>query len=404
MVAFLLGVFRVMAAVPIPGVDAARLQAFFSSNELFGFVNIFTGGGLASLSIVMLGVGPYVTAVIIMQLLTLVFPQLKKIYYEEGAEGRAKFNRYSRYLTVPLAAVQSYGFLNLLISQQVIDSPGLGALLTNVAVITAGSVFVMWLGELISEYKIGNGISIIIFAGIVASLPQMVTTSLATYTPEVLPTYITFIILAIVITGGIVFVNEGERKVPVSYAKQVRGNKMYGGASSYLPIRVNQAGVIPIIFAISVLLFPQFLAQLAQLFSVGLAETLNDWVMRFFDNIWWYSIAYFVLVAGFTFFYTNITFDPDSISKNLQRRGGFIPGIRPGEKTTDSLRKIVNRVTFSGAIFLGTVAILPNITQIISGVEAFAIGGAALLIVVAVALDMMKQIDSQLVIREYESI
>ncbi len=403
-VLFWLLIFRVLAAIPIPGIDVVRLNEFFSSNQLFGFLNIFSGGGLANLSVVMLGVGPYITASIIMQLLTIIFPKLKKAYYEEGAEGRAKFNRYSRYLTVPLAILQSYGFLNLLASQQVLPSLSFLQLLSNVAVITAGSVFLMWIGESISEYKMGNGVSLIIFAGIVASLPQLVTSSLLTYTPGILSTYIAFIVLSIIIIAGVVFVNEGERKIPVSYAKQVRGNKLYGGVATYLPLKVNQAGVIPIIFAISILLFPQFLAQAVAIFSTDLSLRLNDLVIGLFNNIYFYSSLYFILVVVFTYFYTAITFDPKEISKNLQRSGGFIPGIRPGEATTETIAKIVHRITFFGALFLGIVAILPNVTQMITGIQALTIGGAALLIVVAVALDVMKQIESQLMVREYEGI
>lgn len=404
MVVFWLLVFRAFAAIPIPGIDAARLNEFFSSNQLFGFLNIFSGGGLANLSVMMLGVGPYITAVIIMQLLTIIFPNLKKAYYEEGAEGRAKFNRYSRYLTIPLAALQAYGFLNLLISQNVLPRLPLLELMSNVLVITAGSVFLMWIGELISEYKIGNGISLIIFAGIVASLPQIVSSSLLTYTPAVLPTYIAFVILSVIVIAGVVFVNEGERKIPVSYAKQVRGHKLYGGVSSYLPLKVNQAGVIPIIFAISILLFPQFIAQAASIFSSEISLRLNSLVIGLFNNIFFYSALYFVLVAVFTYFYTAITFDPKEISKNLQRAGGFIPGIRPGEATSDTITHIVRRITFFGAIFLGLIAILPNITQILTGIQALTIGGAALLIVVAVALEVMRQVESQLLVREYEGI
>lgn len=398
----LLVVFRLLAAIPIPGVDTDRLQEFFSSNQLFGFLNIFSGGGLSNLSVVMLGVGPYITAMIIMQLLTIVFPKLKKAYYEEGAEGRAKFNRISRYLTVPMAAVQAYGFLNLLMSQGVINQLSTGAVLGNVTVIAAGSVFLMWIGELISEFKIGNGISILIFAGIVSGLPRGIMSSFATYTPADLPTYIAFVVLGIVVIAGVTFVNEGERKIPVSYAKQVRGTKMFGGASSYLPLKVNQAGVIPIIFAISVLLFPQFLAQITSIVSPDLSVRLNELVIDFFNNIYFYSAMYFILVVVFTYFYTAVTFDPAEISKNLQRSGGFIPGIRPGSHTTALLKKIINRITFSGALFLGLIAILPNLTQIVSGIQAFTLGGAALLIVVAVALEVMKQIESQLLIREYE--
>jgi len=371
---------------------------------LFGLLNIFSGGGLSQLSLVMLGVGPYITATIIMQLLTIIFPKLKKAYYEEGAEGRAKFNRISRYLTVPLGALQGYAFLNLLVSQKVIPTLPFMDMIGNVAVITAGSMFLMWIGELISEYKIGNGVSLIIFAGIVSSLPGQIIYSIQNYTPSVLPTYIAFIVLSVLVIAGVVFVSEGERKIPVSYAKQVRGNKVYGGASSYLPLRVNQAGVIPIIFAISLLLLPQFFAQIASLISPETATWVNDKVNGFFNNQALYSLAYFVLVVVFTYFYTAITFDPQEISKNLQRSGGFVPGIRPGQSTAEMISKVVHRTTLFGALFLGIIAILPNITQMVTGIQALTIGGTALLIVVSVALETMKQIESQLTMREYDGI
>lgn len=404
MVLFWLFIFRLLAAIPIPGIDILQLQEFFATNELFGFLNLFSGGGLSNLSLLMLGVGPYITATIILQLLTIIFPNLKKAYYEEGASGRAKFNRYSRYLTVPLAILQGYGFLNLLQSQGAIAKLALPDLITNVIVITAGSVLVMWIGELISEYKIGNGVSLLIFAGIVAALPQEVVTSFVNYTPSVLPTYIAFLILAVIVIMGVVFINEGERKIPVSYAKQVRGNKLYGGVSTYLPLRVNQAGVIPIIFAISLLLFPQFIAQAVSIISPELSVKLNEFVNQFLGNTIAYSAAYFVLVVIFTYFYTAITFDPDEISKNLQRSGGFIPGIRPGQATAEVISKTVSRITLFGALFLGVVAVLPHLTQIVTGIQALTIGGTGLLIVVAVALEVMKQVDSQLTVREYEGL
>jgi preprotein translocase subunit SecY len=404
MVAFLLLAFRLMAVVPIPGVDVAKLREFFTSNQLFGFMNIFSGGALSNLSIMMLGVGPYITATIILQLLMIVFPRLKEAYYEEGAAGRAKFNRISRYLTVPLAAISAYGFLNLLKSQKVLGQLSFADLLVNVLVITAGSVLLMWIGELISEYKIGNGVSLIIFAGIVSQVPAAIRSVLFSYNTAALPSYAIFAVLALVVIAGVTFVNEGERKIPVSYAKRVRGTKLYGGVASYLPLKVNQAGVIPIIFAISVLLFPQFIAQAVSIFSVDLSLKLNSWVTGFLNNAWAYSLIYFLLVVVFTYFYTAITFDPQEISKNLQQNGGFIPGLRPGQPTSDFIAKIVNRITLFGSLFLGIIAILPNLTRLAIGVSALTIGGTALLIVVAVALETMKQIDSQLVTREYEGI
>lgn len=403
-VGFLLLCFRALSVVPIPGIDASRLQEFFSSNQLFGFLDIFSGGALGNLSIVMLGVAPYITATIIMQLLTMIFPKFKEMYYEEGAAGRAKFNRYSRYLTVPLAGLQAYGFLNLLISQGAIPHLGIFDVLKNVVIISAGSMILVWLGEIISEQKIGNGISLLIFAGIVSRLPAIIKQAFLSYESTILPTYITFAIVAVFVIAGVIFINEGERKIPVAYAKRVRGMKMYGGVSSYLPLKVNQAGVIPIIFAISILLFPQFAAQISAVISQDFALKFHELVSRVFNNQYFYTIIYFILVMVFTYFYTAVTFDPKEISKNLQRAGGFIAGIRPGESTSVFLSKIISRITLFGAIFLGLVAILPNLTRMITGIAVLTIGGTALLIVVSVALESMKQINSQLIMREYEEI
>lgn len=402
MVILWLVVFRLLAAIPVPGIDTTRLRGFLEGNQLFGFLNLFSGGALNNLSIMMLGVGPYITSTIIFQLLTMIFPKLKEIYYEEGAAGRAKFNRYSRWLTVPLAALQGYGFLRILEGQSVIPKLGLTPLLINVLFVTVGSVILMWIGELISEYKVGNGISLLIFAGIVARIPQAVKSIFLTFDRVLIPTYIAFALLSVLIIAGVVFVNQGERKVPVSYSKRIRGNRVYGGASSYLPLRVNQAGVIPIIFAISILLFPQFLAQVIAIFSTDFSKRLFDIVTNFLNNQIIYSVIYFVLVVVFTYFYTAVTFDPKEISKNLQRSGGFIPGIRPGDPSGEFISKLTKRITLFGALFLGLVAILPNLTQLLTGVQILTIGGTALLIVVSVALETMKQIDSQLVMREYE--
>ena len=287
-------------------------------------------------------------------------------------------------------------------SQGVVGHLGLIDVIKNVIVITAGSMLVMWLGELITEQKIGNGISLIIFAGIVSSLPQTVTNIITTYNPSELPTYIGFLIVALLVIAGVVFINEGERKIPVSYAKQVRGTKMYGGVSSYLPIKVNQAGVIPIIFAISIMLFPQFAAQITAVFSKSLSLQLTDLVSQFMNNQYLYSAVYFLLVVIFTYFYTAVTFDPSEISKNLQRAGGFIAGIRPGESTTTFLHKVISRITLWGAIFLGLIAVLPNLVRMFTGIAILTIGGTAVLIVVSVALETIRQINSQLIIREYE--
>ena len=398
----LLALFRIMAAIPTPGVDLVALQQLLASSQLFSFLNLFSGGGLANLSIVMLGVGPYITATIVMQLLTIVFPNLKKAYYEEGESGRAKFNRISRWITVPFAAVQSFSFLNFLAAQGILNNLSFTQTLMNVVIITAGSIALMWIGEIISEQGIGNGISLIIFAGIVSGLPSILQVAWASYDPSLLSSYIAFLAISIIVVAGVVFINEGQRKVPISYARRIRGNKLYGGVSSYLPLKVNQAGVIPIIFAISLLLFPQFLAQITGLFSQDLYFTLNDWVTAFFNNLWAYGIAYFILVVIFTYFYTAVTFDPEEISKNLQKSGGFIPGLRPGEQTSKFLSKIINRTTLFGSIFLGLIAVLPIIVQGITNITFFTLGGTSILIVVSVALEIMRQIDSQLTVRQYE--
>src|SRR3989344_227243 len=405
-VAALLVSFRLLAAIPVPGIDPARLQEYFNSNQLFGFLNVFSGGGLSNLSVVMLGVGPYITATIIMQLLTIIFPKFKKLYYEEGSRGQAKFNQYSRLITVPLAVLQAYGFLTLLISQGVIDRPDLFSLVRNVIVITAGSMITLWLGELISEQKIGNGISLIIVAGIVSRLPSQAMQGWVAYTPDVL---VAFRLATIAVIAGVVYLSEGERRIPVAYARRVRGMKMYGGATSYLPLKVNQAGMIPLIFAISALLFPQFIAQVASIASPELGVKLNDWVVRFLNNQLFYGLFYFALVFLFTFFYTAITFNPAEVSKNLQRGGGFVPGIRPGETTTKFFSRVVSRITLFGATFLGLIAVLPIILQWVMGklfnqpqLSGLTVSGTAILIVVAVALETMRQIDSQLTVREYE--
>lgn len=402
-VLFILIIFRLFANLPIPGIDLARLKAIFASNQLLGMLNIFSGGTMERLSIMMLGVGPYITATIIMQLLTMVIPRLKEIYYEEGEKGRARFNQWARYLTLPLCLLQAYAFLNLLSSQQVIPHLSPLDLIRNVLVITAGSMFLMWLGELITEYKIGNGISLIIFAGIISGWPSSFRSAILSYTPSMLPTYLMFLLVAIIVIAGVVYINEAERKIPVTYAKRVRGNKMFGGVSSYLPLKVNQAGVIPIIFAISILLFPQFLGQLFLTIKVPWAVSTGNFLMNMFSNQIIYAVIYFVLVVLFTYFYTMITFDPKEISTNLQRNGGFIPGIRPGQLTGNYINFILNRITFVGALFLGAIAILPNILQAITGTQFLTIGGTSILIVVSVAIDTIKQVEAQLVMREYEA-
>lgn len=393
-------IFRALAAIPIPGVDTFVLEQFFTSNEFLGLLNIFSGGGLANLSIVMLGVGPFITASIIMQLMTVMSPALKSLYTEEGEQGRAKFTQYSRMLTLPLAILQGFGFLTLLQSQGVIVGLSPFEFILNVILIVAGSMLLMWIGELVTEYGIGNGVSIIIFAGIVATLPTTLTQLLVTYDPSQLPLYIGFLVVALGIVYAVVVMTEAERPVPITYAKQSRGGSTYGGSRSYLPIRLNQAGVIPIIFALSIILFPQMVLNILSAFDVPWVLPATEAVDAFMANPVTYGAVYFVLVFLFTFFYTAVTFDPDAMSKNLQRSGAFIPGIRPGGHTAEYLGTLVTRLTLVGAAFLGFVAVLPVGMQLVTGVTALAIGGTAVLIVVSVVLDLIRRLDAQLAMRE----
>ena len=402
---FILGilmVFRIGAAIPIPGVDVLRLKSFCAGNQFFGLLNIFSGGALDNLSIVMLGVGPYITASIILQLLTMIFPALKELYHEEGEAGRQKFNQYSRFLTVPLAVLQGFGLLTLLERQGVLTNLTFFDRLTNVLVVTAGAVFLMWLGELISEYGIGNGVSVMIFAGIAAGIPQAVRQTFFAMDISQLPMIVGFLIVAAAIIAAVVVITEGERPLPVSYAKRIRGMKVYGGMSTYLPLKVNQAGVIPIIFALSILLFPQMIFNI--LAGVGGASLQNVFaaLINFFNNLWVYAVLYFILVFLFTYFYTAVTFDPGAISQNLQKSGAFVPGLRPGRSTADFIEKILNRITLIGAIFLGLIAVLPLAVRAVTGLAFLTIGGTALLIVVSVVLDTVKKIEAQIVMREYE--
>lgn len=397
-------IFRITANIPVPGIDVERLRQFFSNNQLFGLLNIFTGGAMSNLSISMLGLGPYITATIIMQLLTMIFPALEAIYKEEGEAGRQKFNQYGRILTVPLAILQSYGMLTLLSHQGILGSLSAMQWITSITVITAGAVFLMWLGELISEKGIGNGVSLLIFAGIVSSVPISIRELAVTYDASKIPSYLAFFAIALVITASVVIITEGRRNIPVSYAKRVRGNKMYGGVSTYLPLNVNPAGVIPIIFALSIMLFPGMVAGFLSASSVGWLASFAQIISGLFENPWFYGITYFALVVMFTYFYTAVTFDPKNVANNLQKMGGFIPGIRPGKPTSAFLYFILNRVLLFGAISLGLIAVLPSIIQGATGITAFgfAIGGTALLIVVSVVLETIRQINSQLTMRDYE--
>jgi preprotein translocase subunit SecY len=396
----ILVISRLLAVIPLPGINPTQLASLFSGNQFLSLLNIFSGGGLSSLSIVMLGVGPYITGSIIMQLLTLMVPRLKEMYQEEGDAGRKKFAQYSRLLTVPLALLQGYAFIILFQKQNILPSMTFNVLAMNLLIIVAGSMLLVWLGELISEFGVGNGVSMIIFAGIVSRLPSTLGQLFFTFDISQMPTYLVMLALILVVIFGVVMITEAERPIPITYSKQVRG----GGGSSmqtYLPLRLNQAGVIPIIFALSILLFPQMIFQFLSSSTSAVVSHIATIALTLLSNVWFYDISYFVLVVLFTYFYTAVTFDPDQVSENLQKSGAFVPGIRPGQPTADYISKVLVRLTLVGALFLGFIAVLPLVLRSVTGIQSLAIGGTALLIVVTVVIDLVKKIDAQVSVREY---
>ncbi len=409
----LLVLVRILAHIPLPGVDLVALREFFSQNQIFGLLNLFSGGTMENFSIILMGVAPYITASIVMQLLPMVIPQLEELQ-KEGEQGQQKINQYTRYLTIPLALIQSYGMIFILTrgagGQDPILPGGLAGfnLISALITVTAGTVFLMWLGELISENGLGNGVSLIIILGIVAGIPTMVRNTLALIFVggatdwSKLIGLIVFVLIAIAIVAFIVLVAEGERKIPVTYARRIRGNRAYGGVDNYLPLRVNQGGVIPIIFALSVILLPGTIAKFLEgAKSVSLASFATK-MSNFFTNDWVYGVLYFVLVIAFNYFYTAIIFNTERVSENLQKQGGFIPGIRPGRETKNYLSQLLYRINFSGGLFLGIIAILPFIVQAITKIPTLVIGGTGILILVSVILDTMRQIKSQLLMRSYQ--
>ncbi|MFH0828620.1 MAG: preprotein translocase subunit SecY [Candidatus Kerfeldbacteria bacterium] len=399
----MLFIFRVVAHIPIPGVDIVALRNFFNSNQLFGLLNVFSGGGYDSFSLVMLGVGPYITSSIIFQLLTMIIPALERLQ-KEGEQGQQRINQWQRLLTVPLAALQAFATITLLRQQGRGIVPELSRfdLAAAIIAITAGTIFLMWIGELISEKKIGNGISLIIFAGIVARIPTTLQQTVTVFDPTKTFTYLLILAVFLLTIAAIVFITEAQRNIPVSYARRIRGNRVFGGVDTHLPLRVNQAGVIPIIFAVSLVVFPPLIAQFFQHSQYGWLAAIAVKTIALFQNPLFYAAIYFFLVVAFTYFYTSVVFHPQQIAENLQKQGGFIPGIRPGQNTADYLSYVSNRIMLAGALFLGTIAILPNIMEQLSNIKTLVIGGTSLLIVVAVVIETVKQIDAQLVMRDYE--
>lgn len=400
-VLLMLVVFRIAAHIPAPGIDAAALAQVFTKNQFLGLLNVFSGGTLKNFSIVAMGVMPYITASIIFQLLGMIIPYFEEMQKEES--GRQKINQWTRWLTVPLSFIQAYSLI-LLLSRQGQFFTGVQSTTIVLAMIsmTAGTVFLMWLGELISEKNIGNGVSIIILSGIVAGLPTMLSQSLAVYDQSQLVTLILFIAVVIATVIGIVVMNEAQRNIPVQYARHIQGSRLAGGSSSHIPVRLNMGGVIPIIFAISIILFPTVLAQFFLNAKTPFLRTAATQVLQLFQNQLFYGITYFILVFLFAYFYTAVIFHPEQVAENIQKQGGFIPGIRPGKHTADYLSFVTNRLLLLGATFLAVIAVLPLVVQHFTGSQSLVIGGTSVLIIVAVVIDSVKQIEAQLTMREYD--
>lgn len=404
-VMMILVIVRLAAHIPVPGINAAALEAFIAQNQIIGLLNVFSGGTLENFSIIMMGVGPYITASIIFQLLGMIVPSIEELQ-KEGEQGQQRINQWTRLATVPLALLQSYGTINLLRQSQANIFTDLTTfkLFTIMITVTAGTLFLVWLGELISEKKVGNGVSILIFANIIASLPTTLQRIVLTFDKSQLVELIAFAVVAVITILGVVFITQGQRIIPIQYARQVRGSRMFGGVSTHLPIKVNMAGVIPIIFAISLVLFPPLVAQFFVRAQTAWVASAASWVITVFQDQLIYGILYFLLVFAFTFFYTSIVFQPEKVAENLQKQGGFVPGIRPGTETARYLERVTNRVMLAGALFLAIIAVLPVVVQNVSGSGTLLIGGTSMLIVVSVVIETMNKIESQVTMREYDKL
>ncbi len=391
-------VVRLGSHLPLPGVDKGALANLFSQGGILGFMDLFAGGALSRFSIFALGIMPYISASIIINLLTAVVPILEK-WAKEGEEGRNKMTKATRYFTVVLAVIQAFAISSWLTNMGVLMVSGLVFQFLLIITLTAGTCFLMWLGEQITDFGIGNGISIIIFVGIIARMPsQIIQTVKLMQIGEInIIAFVSLLFIAVIVVGGVIAIQKGQRRIPVQYAKRVIGRKMYGGQGTFIPLRVNQAGVIPIIFASAILMFPATIAQFFQ--NLAFMDALSDALS---PGKPLYLILYSILIIVFTFFYSAITFNPANMADNMKKYGGFIPGIRPGKNTTAYIDHIMTRVTLSGAIFLAIIAILPNILIKVTGITTFYFGGTSLLIMVGVALETVQQIESHMLMRHYE--
>lgn len=395
-------VFRIFAYLPVPAIDLEQLRALFAQSQFLTLLDIFSGGTLVNFSVMALGLNPYINASIIMQLFTMVFPQLEALT-KEGEYGRFKINQYTRFLCVPLTIMQAIGIYMLLKNQNVVADLSILEFFSFVATLVAGTFILIWLGELVTEYGLGNGISLIIFAGIVGRIPVIASQTFATADQEMVFNIIVFVAVSLLVIASVVFVNQAIRRIPVYYAKRIKGNRMYQAATNYLPLKLNQAGVIPIIFAVSFVLLPQLVGNFIRVSPNEIISSVGAFMADAFNpNGFFYNFFYFMLVVGFTFFYTIVVFNPQKISDEIQKHGGFIPGIRPGQETKKYLQKILYRITTVGALFLGLVAITPAIVSNITGIQNLVIGGTGILIVVSVILETFKTVESQLVMKSYD--
>lgn len=399
---FIFVVARVFAHIPVAGVNVAQLQSLFASNQFLALLDVFSGGTLANFSVMALGLNPYINASIILQLLSMIFPKLEALQ-KEGEAGRQKINQYTRMITVPLAALQAIGMYALLRNQGIISNLSIFSLISLIITMVAGTMLLVWMGELITERGVGNGISLLIFAGIVSRLPVVFSQTASTVNSQNFFNVIVFLVIGIGVIASIVLINEATRQITVYYAKRVRGNKMYGGQSTHLPLRLNQAGVIPIIFAVSLVLLPTLVANYLTVSKNDILHAIGTTVTVWFSpTSFLYNFVYFILVVGFTYFYTAVVFNPKKIADEIQKYGGFIPGIRPGSPTANYLNYILTRITLAGALFLGIIAIFPEIARLFTNIQNLALGGTGILIVVSVVLETIKSIESQLVMRNYE--
>jgi preprotein translocase subunit SecY len=394
----LLALTRVIASIPLPGVDVEKLANFLAGNQLFEYLSLFSGSGFNTFSVTLLGLGPYITASILVQVSSMVFPQVKKMMHEEGEIGKKKITQYTRMMTVPFAFLQGFALMKILSSQGILTANTPYDIFLNLAVMAAATMVLMFIGEKITEFGMGNGTSLIIFSGIAAAMPGKVMNVWSTFDTTMIPIYLVLLVMFLVVIAAVVFVNESERRIPITSARA------YGSAQqldTHLPIKLNQAGMIPIIFALALFTMPQFVAQYMATSSIPTLVTVGSYITAFFANQWLYIVVYFVLVFGFTFFYTSVVVEPEEMSKNLHKRGAFVPGYRPGEETTKYLGDVITKITFFGAAFLGLVAVLPIAMQNITGIAALAIGGTSVLIAVSTTLDTYKKVEAQATLTEY---